>query len=224
MIKHTARALALLLAAIGLTGLIQTPASAIVDRDCGDFNTQSAAQTFYVNAGPGDPHRLDDDNDGRACETLPCPCGVRNQNPPSPAPVKVFRETGNVVRVIDGDTLKVRLRTGGIVDVRMLGINTPERGRCGTGDATDNLRKLAPVGSTVNMVSDRTQAAKDRYGRLLRYVARKGGYKDLSYRQMWNGFSKPYVFGKKPVARHRQYVRASQTARNNDRGLWASCW
>ena len=74
------------------------------------------------------------------------------------------------------------------------------------------------------MVSDRTQAAKDRYGRLLRYVARKGGYKDLSYRQMWNGFSKPYVFGKTPVARHRQYVRASQTARNSDPGPWASCW
>ena len=83
MIKHTARALALLLAAIGLTGLIQAPASAIVDRDCSDFNTQSAAQTFYVNAGPGDPHRLDDDNDGRACETLPAPAASATRTRPA---------------------------------------------------------------------------------------------------------------------------------------------
>ena len=224
MLKHIARALALLLATIGLVGFVQTPSNAVIDRDCGDFNTQGAAQTFFVNAGAGDPHRLDDDGDGRACETLPCPCGVQNQNPnPIAAPV-VFRETGNVVRVLDGDTLNVRLRSGGVVSVRMRGINTPERGRCGTGEATENLRKLAPVGSTVNLVSDRTQAAKDRYGRLLRYVARQGGYKDLSYRQMWNGFSKPYVFGGKPVARHRDYVRASNSARDNARGLWASCW
>ncbi len=224
MHANIARILSLLIIALGLTGLAQTPASAVPDRDCDDFATQAAAQTFYVNNGPGDLHRLDDDNDGRACETLPCPCGVRNPDPPAPAPIKVYRETGNVTRIVDGDTLRVRLRSGANVSVRMLGINTPERGRCGTGAATDNLRKLAPVGSTVNLVSDRTQAAKDRYGRLLRYVARKGGYADLSYRQMWNGYSKPYVFGNKPVARHREYVRASSVARNKGRGLWSSCW
>jgi endonuclease YncB( thermonuclease family) len=228
MTKYLARLLALTFAGLCLTGWVQSPASAVVDMDCGDFPNQSAAQTFYVNHGPGDPHRLDDDNDGRACETLPCPCGVRNpQNPtpnPVPAPVKVYRETGNVVRVIDGDTLRVRLRAGATVSVRMLGINAPERGRCGARDATANLRKLAPVGSTVNMVSDRTQAAKDRYGRLLRYVQRKGGYNDLSFRQAWDGYTKPYVFGKKPVARHKQYVRAIKHARNNARGAWAGCW
>jgi hypothetical protein len=43
------------------------------DRDCGDFPTWQAAQAFYVAAGgPGqDPHRLDPDTDGLACETLP---------------------------------------------------------------------------------------------------------------------------------------------------------
>jgi endonuclease YncB( thermonuclease family) len=224
MIKHTARALALLLATLGLTTLAQGPVQAFTDRDCSDFNTQSAAQTFFNNAGAGDPHGLDADGDGRACDSLPCPCGAQTQNPTSTPPATVHRETGNVVKVIDGDTLKVRLRRGGTVSVRMLGINTPERGRCGASDATANLRKLAPVGSTVDMVSDRTQAAKDRYGRLLRYVAKRGGYKDLSYRQMWNGFSKPYVYGKKPVARHRTYVSASSSARRADRGLWASCW
>jgi len=38
------------------------------DRDCADFSTQAEAQLFFRRAGPGDPHRLDGNGDGRACE------------------------------------------------------------------------------------------------------------------------------------------------------------
>lgn len=43
------------------------------DRDCGDFATHNEAQRFFEAAGgpANDPHRLDGDNDGIACETLP---------------------------------------------------------------------------------------------------------------------------------------------------------
>ncbi len=41
------------------------------DKDCRDFATQLLAQTFFRDSGPGDPHRLDGDNDGIACESLP---------------------------------------------------------------------------------------------------------------------------------------------------------
>ncbi|MFO7545439.1 MAG: thermonuclease family protein [Trueperaceae bacterium] len=41
------------------------------DRDCRDFATQAEAQAFYEAAGPGDPHRLDGDANGIACERLP---------------------------------------------------------------------------------------------------------------------------------------------------------
>ena len=41
------------------------------DKDCGDFSTQAEAQVFFEAAGAGDPHRLDSDNDGRVCESLP---------------------------------------------------------------------------------------------------------------------------------------------------------
>ncbi len=43
------------------------------DRDCSDFSTQSEAQAFYEAAGgpAKDPHRLDPDRDGVACESLP---------------------------------------------------------------------------------------------------------------------------------------------------------
>jgi competence protein ComEC len=43
------------------------------DRDCGDFDTHDEAQAFFIAAGgpERDPHRLDGDNDGIACESLP---------------------------------------------------------------------------------------------------------------------------------------------------------
>ncbi|WP_432255770.1 excalibur calcium-binding domain-containing protein [Limimaricola sp. AA108-03] len=40
------------------------------DRDCSDFSTHREAQEFYEAAGPGDPHGLDRDRDGIACESL----------------------------------------------------------------------------------------------------------------------------------------------------------
>jgi endonuclease YncB( thermonuclease family) len=43
----------------------------VTDRDCSDFDTQPEAQRFFERAGPGDPHRLDGDGDGVACESLP---------------------------------------------------------------------------------------------------------------------------------------------------------
>jgi endonuclease YncB( thermonuclease family) len=43
------------------------------DRDCSDFRTQAEAQRFFeAEGGPDrDPHRLDSDGDGVACEGLP---------------------------------------------------------------------------------------------------------------------------------------------------------
>jgi micrococcal nuclease len=42
------------------------------DRDCSDFSSHAEAQRFYeAEGGPGqDPHRLDGDGDGLACESL----------------------------------------------------------------------------------------------------------------------------------------------------------
>jgi len=44
--------------------------SPFVDRNCSDFSTWEKAQAFFEKAGPGDPHHLDGDNDGIACESL----------------------------------------------------------------------------------------------------------------------------------------------------------
>lgn len=40
------------------------------DMNCSDFSTWREAQDFYESQGPGDPHGLDRDGDGVACETL----------------------------------------------------------------------------------------------------------------------------------------------------------
>ncbi len=52
--------------------LTPTP-TPIQDRDCSDFDTWSEAQDFYeLEGGPHiDPHRLDRDRDGIACQSLP---------------------------------------------------------------------------------------------------------------------------------------------------------
>lgn len=64
---------AVLLAA---TVAVLIPASAAAaDRDCPDFSSQAAAQSFFLNHGgpQRDPHRLDEDGDGLACETNSSP-------------------------------------------------------------------------------------------------------------------------------------------------------
>jgi hypothetical protein len=58
---------------LALSNFADDSPSAFVDRNCADFATQQEAQSFFENAGgPNeDPHRLDGDGDGIACETLP---------------------------------------------------------------------------------------------------------------------------------------------------------
>jgi LPXTG-motif cell wall-anchored protein len=51
------------------------------DKDCQDFKTQPEAQAFFKAQGAGDPHRLDPDNDGIACEQLPRGGGKKNGLP-----------------------------------------------------------------------------------------------------------------------------------------------
>jgi hypothetical protein len=57
--------------AAGALAVAATPAVA-GDKDCSDFSSWRAAQKFYKkHGGPyRDPHRLDADRDGIACESL----------------------------------------------------------------------------------------------------------------------------------------------------------
>ena len=50
-----------------------TPTTPTLDYDCSDFATRESAQVYLT---PGDPHQLDGDNDGIACEELPSAAGA----------------------------------------------------------------------------------------------------------------------------------------------------
>jgi len=43
--------------------------TSVEDRDCSDFETQPEAQRFFERHQPGDPHNLDGNGDGEACES-----------------------------------------------------------------------------------------------------------------------------------------------------------
>lgn len=72
--------------------------------------------------------------------------------------------SGTVTRVVDGDTVDVE----GVGRIRVIGIDTPERGACGYDSATQAMSVLV-LGRQVSLVPGATEDA-DRYGRLLRYV------------------------------------------------------
>ena len=75
-------------------------------------------------------------------------------------------EMGRVVRVVDGDTIEVELN-GRVVDVRYVGVNTPERDEVCYSEATQaNADRVA--GQTVRLVQDVSDT--DRFDRLLRYI------------------------------------------------------
>jgi endonuclease YncB( thermonuclease family) len=72
-----------------------------------------------------------------------------------------------VVRWVDGDTVATTEGT-----VRLIGVNTPEVGRCGADKATALARRLAPAGSRIRLGNPVSMDNRDKYGRLLRYVNR----------------------------------------------------
>jgi micrococcal nuclease len=121
-----------------------------------------------------------------------------------------------VVRVVDGDTIKVRR-----------GIDTPETRKpgvgveCGGKAATANMVKLAPEGAKARLSFDSTQDSEDRYGRLLAYVRVRG--KDVQLEQIYDGLAEVYVYDEKPFKRVEKFQRAEEVAKNAGRGVWGQC-
>lgn len=79
-----------------------------------------------------------------------------------------FEYHGKVTRIIDGDTLEVDGRR-----IRLVGINTPERGELGFYEATNFLESLCPIGSKAGLDIDDAEP-KDKYGRTLAVVYCRG--------------------------------------------------
>jgi len=221
-------ACALSLAVADTSGAEAPAAAKGGDRDCSDFSNQARAQDFFESHNPGsDPHGLDADGDGIACESNPCPCdngggGNGGNNGGSNEP-GTKRDRARVIRVVDGDTVRVNLK-GKTEDVRLVGIDTPEvfgGEECGGPEASASARDLLPEGATVRLISDPTQDNRDRFGRLLRYVERGG--EDVNRTQVARGWADLYVFGDEPFKRVKPYRSARAAAKRDDRGVWGQC-
>jgi endonuclease YncB( thermonuclease family) len=68
------------------------------------------------------------------------------------------RFPATVTSGVDGDTVDAQVSGGPALRVRLIGIDTPERGECGTDQATAYMEQLA-LGRNVTLVSDPTQDA-----------------------------------------------------------------
>lgn len=131
-----------------------------------------------------------------------------------------FTHRGTVVRIVDGDTVDVRLTSGRRERVRLIGIDATERGDCFAREASSRARVLA-LSKKVVLRGDPTQDTRDRYGRLLAYVWLPGG-SDLGYQLVAGGFAKVYVYRDR-FRRHLAYAKAERGARASPRGLWKRC-
>jgi endonuclease YncB( thermonuclease family) len=130
-----------------------------------------------------------------------------------------FTLRGTVSYVVDGDTVDVRLTSGRTERIRLIGIDTPERGQCGAAKATTYARSLAQ-GRAAVLQGDATQATRDRYGRLLAYVWVGG--RDLGFRQLARGLAKVYVYDR-PFQRLAAYQQAERVGKTRNDGIWRAC-
>ena len=130
-----------------------------------------------------------------------------------------------VVEVVDGDTVKVRV-DGRPVTVRLLGIDTPETHdprrpvECFGREASRRAEQLL-AGREVLLEGDPTQGGADRYGRRLAYVWLPGPPAELvNERLVAEGYAHEYTY----AGPHRYAARfdaAQAAAREGDRGLWS---
>ena len=119
-------------------------------------------------------------------------------------------ENHHVKTVIDGDT--ITLTTG--EKVRLIGIDTPERGDDLYEEAREHLRSLIE-GKNLELHKDISQT--DRYGRLLRHV-----YIDdlwINQKMIEDGYARMVTFAP-DVAHVKAFTEAERSARDAERGLW----
>ena len=135
------------------------------------------------------------------------------------APAAAVELTGVVVRVVDGDTIHVRL-SDRVEKVRYIGVNAPEihhptRGREPGGDEALRVNEELVSGKRVRLELD--VQSRDRYGRLLAYVW--VGDLMVNAELVRLGFAQTMTVP--PNVRHQGlFLRLEREARAVGRGLW----
>lgn len=120
-----------------------------------------------------------------------------------------------VTQVIDGDTVEVDSGDR----VRLIGIDTPERGTCGADYATVAMRRLVQ-GRQVTVTNPANVQDRDKYDRLLRFI--DVGGRDAGLDQLESGRARPRYDSQDGYDRHPREdryhaVEASQVVSCNER-------
>lgn len=134
-------------------------------------------------------------------------------SPPRPLAATPTPPAVTVSQVSDGDTVK--LSDGRTI--RLLGIDTPERGDCGYREATWFANRTL-LSKSVTVTPDPTQDATDRFGRTLAYLGVDG--QDYSVAAARAGWARSYVYGGKPVQKEEEIAAAEAVARRQQTGIW----
>lgn len=130
------------------------------------------------------------------------------------------KQTYLVTKVVDGDTIEI----DGGQKVRYIGIDTPEtvdpRRLIGCfGKEASAKNKELVLGKEVRLEKDISET--DKYGRLLRYVYANDVF--VNQYLVSEGFAKASSYP--PDIKFQDIFRtAEKTARENNKGLWGSCF
>lgn len=133
------------------------------------------------------------------------------------------RQVATVTKVVDGDTIGVLINEKSDT-IRIIGLNTPEtvdprRGVQCFGREASNFAKQTLTGKIIFLESDPSQAERDRYGRLLRFVFLEDGT-DFGKLMISEGYGYEYTYDL-PYKYQRDYKNAQRDAQTNKKGLWA---
>ena len=127
----------------------------------------------------------------------------------SPATGSAREFTARVIVVLDGDTVLIR-RAGGLVKIRLAGIDAPEKGQA-FGAASRNSLSDMVKGKRVNVASQ----AMDQYGRMVAKLSVDG--LDVNAEQVRCGMAWEYS----SFHRDQALIALQSEARLAARGLWA---
>jgi micrococcal nuclease len=134
-------------------------------------------------------------------------------------PARATTLEGTVVRVVDGDTIKVRVGDR-VESVRYIGVNTPEvhhptRGEEPGGREASAINRQLVAGKQVRLELD--VQARDRHGRILAYV----WIGDVMINAELVRLGYAQVMTVPPNVRHQAlFLKLQRDARDARRGLW----
>ena len=133
-----------------------------------------------------------------------------------------WRESGKVVRVLDGDTFDMDV-DGAKVRVRINGIQAPETTWCGGAQARDALKEILPLGAEVRLASVKQASGNAPYGvwRLKRTVHTRvdGEWADIAPQLLSRGIVFPFPFVGED-AHNDVYLELATTAKEQGVGLY----